>query len=87
MQKHEQELKAIESSLLAVAIMDVPGTLLTALGLFGKYGQNPGSLLPLLADPVKVNFLLAIGLATMAMCAWKFFSLISKRARLLGTSP
>ena len=81
-QKYQQELKAIESKLLVVAVLDVPGTVLTGLGIAGKFDDNPGALLAILEDPEKVNYMLAIGLAIMGFCAVRFFSLVSERARL-----
>ena len=72
MQKYAAELKTIEQKLLRLAILDVPGSLMAGLGVYAKFSDDPGSLLPFLANPDTANYLLAFGLASMGLCPWNF---------------
>ncbi|AZG75044.1 hypothetical protein [Shewanella livingstonensis] len=68
------ELASIHRSMIIVAIIDFPGTLLFGLGLYGVFAGFDDSFLPMLAHPMVINAMLVIGGSAMA---WGMFRMVN----------
>ncbi|MPY23934.1 hypothetical protein FM037_14370 [Shewanella psychropiezotolerans] len=71
----ENRLKENENKLKRLSWYDFPAMLVIGLGLFSKFGDNPESLHPLLADSSVVNTALAIAVPWAAFCTFQTIKL------------
>jgi hypothetical protein len=70
----EDELKELNKRLLQVNVVDTPGIIALALGLFAKFSDDPGSLHPAFEDPAVSTGLVVLG-GTIAI--WGLYQVIS----------
>lgn len=75
-------LARINRSMLMVAIIDFPGTLLFGLGLYGIFAGFDEGFLPMLAQPMIINAMLVIGGAIMAWGMFRMMSLALEKQRV-----
>lgn len=75
----EQELRALNSRLIMVNIIDAPAMVLIGLGLFAKLSDDPGSLHPIFADSTATTGMLVVGVAIAAWSAIQIFSIVRRR--------
>ena len=74
-------LARINRSMLMVAIIDFPGTLLFGLGLYGIFAGFDQGFLPMLAHPMIINAMLVIGGAIMAWGMFRMMGLAREKQR------
>ncbi len=67
----EDRLKVVEKKIKYVGLIDAPAMIVIGLGMLSKFGHNPESLHPLLADSNVVNGALAIAVPWAIICAYK----------------
>jgi hypothetical protein len=79
----EKQIKEIDKKILMTNIIDLPGTIMFALGLYGKFAANGNAFVPWLNDGQVVNFLLVFGALIMAGGGYRIFTLIREKARLV----
>ena len=87
-QRATDRLKVIESKMKLLGLYDAPAMIVIGLGLFSKFGHEPESLHPLLADANVVNGALAIAIPWAMICAYKSITLsleANKVKKLIGT--
>lgn len=84
----DQQIKQVERKKLLVMLIDMPGMIMLALGLYAKFGANGEPFHPLLADPTVINILLfgggllaALGGISMARLALKIQRLQHQKAQ------
>ncbi|PKG37240.1 hypothetical protein [Psychromonas sp. Urea-02u-13] len=70
-QQAKERLKVLEKKMKFLGLYDAPAMLVIGLGLFSKFGHDPASLHPLLADTNLVNGALAIAVPWALICAYK----------------
>lgn len=70
-QQAEDRLKVIEKKMKYLGLYDAPAMLVIGLGMFSKFGDDPASLHPLLADTNLVDGALAIAIPWALVCAYK----------------
>lgn len=75
----EEELKELDKRMVRVSIIDAPGMIALGLGLFAKFGGNPGSLHPLLEDSGISTGLLIFGGAVAAWSATQMIAIAQRR--------
>ena len=68
--------------LLLFGLLDVPGLMAVAYGLFGKLSQHAGEIHPLLADPDVNTAMLFAGAVWMILCIGSITALLVRRQRL-----
>ena len=73
--KHENELKEIDRKMILVSIIDLPGSVLVGLGLYGKFAAKGNSFLPILDNDQVVNVMLTTGGLIMV---WGGFQIVRK---------
>ena len=81
-QNAEQEIKALDKKLLVINIIDFPAMILVALGLFGKFTEDPGSMHPLLENPNVTTGMLIAGGIIAAWCAVQIIAVARRRSEL-----
>ncbi|MBV2129744.1 MULTISPECIES: hypothetical protein [Arsukibacterium] len=83
MNNKQQRLKAIEKELIIAGILDVPGTLLFAAGLYATFTPEGEAFLPVLNNPTVVTSCLVFGGGMMLWGGYKLFTLLREKAQLL----
>ncbi|KKO46647.1 hypothetical protein WG68_04995 [Arsukibacterium ikkense] len=83
MNNKQQRLKAIEKELVIAGILDVPGTLLFAAGLYATFSPDGVAFLPVLNNPAVVTSCLVLGGGMMLWGGYKLFTLLREKAQLL----
>lgn len=78
----EEKIKQINKKRLMVNIIDMPGTMMFGLGLYGKFAVNGDAFVSWLNDGRIVDFLLVAGALIMAWGAYKTFMLGKEKACL-----
>ncbi len=81
-QQKQQRAKDINKQIIKVSLIETPGTLLFALGLYTKLSDSAEPVFPFLQDPAVVNSLILIGGAIMLWGTYKIIMLIQEKARL-----
>ena len=81
--EEEKELSELDKKLLTINIIDFPALVLVALGLFGKFTDDPGSMHPILANTTVTTGMLVVGGAIAAWCAVQMISVARRRAELM----
>lgn len=83
MNNKQQRLKAIEKELVIAGIIDVPGTLLFAVGLYATFIPAGEAFLPVLNNPTVVTSCLVLGGGMMLWGGYKLFTLLREKTQLL----
>ena len=79
----EEELSALDKKMLRANIIDTPGIIMLALGVYSKTVDDPNLLFhPLLADPMISNGLLVVGGALTAWGTLMVISIIRRRSEI-----
>ena len=78
----EHRIQEIDKEIVKVSIIDAPGAILLALGLYAKFIENGEAFLPILNEQSVVDVLLVAGAAIMIWGAAKTFSLVRERAQI-----
>ena len=78
----EEELRALDKQMLRANIIDTPGIILLALGVFSKTADDPASLHPVFADPMISNGLLVVGGVLTAWGTLMVISIIRRRSKI-----
>lgn len=81
-QQATYRLKMIEKKMLLLGLYDAPAMVIIGLGLFSKFGHEPASLHPLLADANVVNSALAIAIPWALICAYQSVKLAKEASKL-----
>ena len=79
----EEQLKEVEKKIKFTSIVNAPAMLVIGLGLFSKFGKNPESLHPLLANESVVNIALVIAVPWAAICIIKSVKLVLESNKLI----
>ena len=82
--RQEQRVKEIEKQLVMTGIIDAPGTILTGLGLYGKFIAKGDAIHPILNNMAVVDTMIVVGVAIIVWCGNRFFGLIKEKSRLLN---
>ncbi|WP_076538198.1 hypothetical protein [Shewanella sp. UCD-KL21] len=80
----DEKLAAIQKQMLMVAVIDFPGTLLMAAGLYGLFAGFDAAAYPLLANPMLIFAMIGIGGCTMAWGLVKMLQLARAKQLLLS---
>lgn len=83
MNNKHQRLKAIEKELVIAGILDVPGTLLFAAGVYAIFTPEGEAFLPVLNNPTVVTGCLVLGGGMMVWGGYKLFTLLREKTQLL----
>jgi hypothetical protein len=78
----EQKIKQIERDIIKFSILDTPGVVLLALGLYGKYAEGE-AFWSALNDATTATVFIIIGGLIMAACAARIVILAKQKADLL----
>ncbi len=81
-QQKPQRIKDIDKQIIKVSLIEMPGTLLFALGLYTKFSGSAEPVLPFLQDPKVVNAIIVIGAAIMLWGTYKLLMLKLEKSRL-----
>jgi len=83
-QKNTQiTLASIHRSMVLVALIDFPGTVLFGLGLYGTFVGFEPDFLPMLANPLSINIMLLIGAVIMLWGIIRMIMLARQKQGLL----
>lgn len=66
----------ISKKMLRLALYEMPGTVLVALGLYGKFWARGDAFVAFLNDPQNVNLILTIGIVIWLYCWTEFIKLL-----------
>lgn len=78
----DEELRQIQRKLLITGIIDAPGAILTALGLYGVFGAD-GNAFPGILNNQDIAFgAIVMGGAIMAWALVKMVSLLKRKSEL-----
>lgn len=83
---HQTQLKAIERKMLMVGIIDLPGSLLFGLGLYGIFAGFDENFLPMLADQKIIYAMIAVGGVIMLWGGLSMFKLAREKQQVLAQS-
>lgn len=86
-QKREARLEEIRHQFKVITIQDTLPMIAIGLGLFGKFGENPESLHPMLANESLVNTMFLIAVPITLFNAYRFYKLSVERAKLQNNEP
>jgi len=64
-----------------VIVVDLLGTAITGLGIYGLASESPPAFAPALGDPAKAWMLVALGVAMMGYAVFEIVRLAAKAAR------
>ncbi|MBL4621254.1 MAG: hypothetical protein JKY89_02540 [Immundisolibacteraceae bacterium] len=78
----EDRIKQIDRSVIKAAMVEMPGSVMLALGLVTKLGPQGEALLPFLNDSSNVNMLLTAGLVLTVGGSYQLMRLLIEKARL-----
>ncbi|UJF22057.1 hypothetical protein [Shewanella sp. OMA3-2] len=78
------QVKAIEHKMLMVGIIDLPGSLLFGLGLYGVFAGFDENFLPMLADQKIIYAMLAVGGVIMLWAGLSMFKLAREKQHILA---
>ena len=78
----EDELKELDKRLLRVSVIDTPGIIALALGLFAKFSDDPGSLHPVFQDPTVSTGLVVFGGAIAIWGLYQVISIVRRRSEV-----
>lgn len=80
----QTQIKAIERKMLMIGIIDLPGSLLFGLGLYGIFARFDDNFLPMLADQRIIYSMLAVGAAIMLWGGFSMFKLAREKQQVLA---
>ena len=81
-QQLEARLKVVKKQINYINIIDAPAMVIIGLGLFSKFGEDPGSLHPIFTDSNIVNGALAIAVPWAVFCGYKSIKLAIEASKL-----
>jgi len=81
-QQADDRLKIVKKKLLFLRLYDAPAMIVIGLGLYSKFGDDPASVHPLLADANVVNGALAIVIPWTLICTYKSVKLSLEAGKL-----
>ena len=81
-QQAKDRLKIIEKKMKYLGLYDAPAMIVIGLGMLSKFGPDPASLHPLLADANLVDGALAIAIPWALVCAYKSVKLFLEAHKL-----
>ncbi len=82
MNNKQQRLKAIDKELVIAGIVDAPGTLMFAAGLYATFTPAGEAFLPILNNPTVVTSCLVLGGGMMLWGGYKFVTLLREKVQL-----
>jgi hypothetical protein len=74
--------KEVQKKIVVFSVLSMPGAMLLGLGLLGTFGEDAGSVHPMLNDTSVVNLMLAVGVIAASWCCFKLMPLEREKARL-----
>ena len=83
----EEKLKELDRKMVRVGIIDTPGFIALGLGLYAKFGAEPGDLHPILENPTVSSGLLIGGAAIAAWGALQMVSIARQRSEIERDLP
>jgi hypothetical protein len=75
-------LKQVQKKHITMCILSMPGALMLAVGLLGKFDKDAGAVHPMLNDASTVNIILAVGMIATLYCGYKLLPLEREKVRL-----
>ena len=70
---------AFKKKMIRLAILEMPGTILVVLGLYGRYWSDDDAFLPFLNDHQTVNVILTLGIIIWLYCWVELTQLIRNK--------
>ncbi len=77
------KIKALDKKIILMGVIDMPGTLLIGLGLYGKFAENENAFHPLLNNQLIVDTMIAAGAVIMCCCGYKILKLSREKNKLI----
>lgn len=81
---NEKKLKDIEKKIILTGLIESPGSIMLALGLYAKLIANGHAFYPALNNPKVIQFLLVVGTLIVIWGSIRVVSLMLQKNRLLA---
>ena len=80
--QNQQRIKDIDKQVIKITLLEAPGSLLFGVGLYAKFADDGGSILPILQDQAVVNSIIVVGAAIVLWGTYKILMLTQEKSRL-----
>ena len=84
---NEKKLKDIEKKIILTGLLESPGSIMLALGLYARFIAKGHAFHPALDNPEVIQFLLVVGTMIVVWGTVRTISLILKKKKLLDNTP